>query len=309
MAAMSNEPKTEIDWGNVRTLDDLEMIVGERLYDNADNTPDVVENEIEMRDDLTPYEIADAKRWSRFSRGVMLITGIPGAGKTSLMNILAWKFRRYYGKTVILDSKPRQLFGPYIPYSSLFLYEMCERLRLYTDVMSQTLDSTRHWYTERGEIFIRNAVIGLDEIKRYLPRETPGYSISQLWLSLFTVWRHLNSLIIGCCTKKEDVTSHCYPEITTEVRCVAIADAPGMFKAVIYPLRFNTGTMVFNVVGKPIAVVTNILEPIPPERHPPLAGYRWCDIYNSWNAQSVRVPLAFERRLMRERERMKSQQK
>ncbi|MEO0250137.1 MAG: hypothetical protein ABIN58_11560, partial [candidate division WOR-3 bacterium] len=142
-----------IDWSQIRTVDDLENIVGDALYDESDDSPDAgAFGDIEIADGLTPYEIADAERWARFTRGVMLITGVPGSGKTALMNILAWKFRRYFRRRVILDSKPRRIFGPYVYYTHEFLYEMAERLRLYTGINTKSGHDAKHWYTERGEI-------------------------------------------------------------------------------------------------------------------------------------------------------------
>ncbi len=289
----SAETEGGINWANIRTLDEFLATEGDRLYDDS---PPAEPVGVELADDLTDYEVQDAMRWAPFTRGVIVITGVPGSGKTLLMHVLAWKFRRYFRMLPILDAKPKRPFGEYILYSSEFLVEQCRRIDLFTSAASVTQSRDRHWYTERGEIFLRHAVIGLDELKRYLPRDAQMDSVCQLWLSLFTLWRHLESVIIGACTKKSDLTDACYPEITCEVKCQALAQAPGLYLATLYPLRYNTATMSFNVTQKPVRIVTDVLTPITADRHPPLAGHTWGDIYHSWNAQSVRVPRVLLRR-------------
>lgn len=302
MDAVTNS--NNLDWSSIRTIDDLWERLGDaKLYDDSISHMDVTDdNGLELADDLTPYEIEDAMRWAQFSRGVILISGKVGSGKSCLLHILAWKFARYFRRTVILDQKPRRAFGyPYILYTPEFLYEMCQRLAIYTAPdNSYPVDATR-WITDRGEIFLRRAVVGLDEAKRYLPRVAPNDSVSQMWLSLFTIWRHLDSVIIACCTKREDITPHCYPELTAEISVRALPNLPGTSLAIIYPLRYNVGTQQFNIAGRPIPVVTQMMEPISADRHPTLAGCRWVDIYNSWNAQTIRVPKAFEKRITKRR--------
>lgn len=114
-----------IDWSKIRDIKDLQQIDREVLYDSSDDQSTSIVYQI--RDDLTPEERKDAEFWSVILRGIVLLTGAPGQGKGITSHMIAFKMKRYFNKTVISDTRPRLLFGEYIPFSMDFLVEQLDR--------------------------------------------------------------------------------------------------------------------------------------------------------------------------------------
>jgi hypothetical protein len=114
-----------IDWSRIREVADLQQVDRDVLYDSSNDQSSTIVYQI--RDDLTPEEKEDAEFWSKILRGIVLVTGAPGQGKGVLSHMIAFKMKRYFKKLVISDTRPRPLFGDYIPFSAEFLVEQLDR--------------------------------------------------------------------------------------------------------------------------------------------------------------------------------------
>ncbi len=79
-------------------------------------------------DGLTEEEKEDAAFWKKYMRGIMLLMSPPGQGKDMFLHMLAYKAKRYWGRTIILDTRPRPLFGKYVPFSEPFMVEQLDRI-------------------------------------------------------------------------------------------------------------------------------------------------------------------------------------
>lgn len=293
----------KLDWKTIKDISDIRRIDPSQLYDT---TPEQTEeNSLVIKDGLTPEEMRDAIFLRRFAKqGVILLSGDVGGGKSSLANIWGWKFKRYFGKLAIMDSKPRPLFGEYIPWSEEFIIEQLHRIEEIQSANNNSLTSqtsASEWHAPSGQIFLKNSVLILEEFKRYCPRDNSNIAICQAIHSLLTVRRHLDMVIIGLCTNRHDIAEKITPEVTSEVVCKAMTTKQGVLRADLYPLK-QTGIMgQFRVTGKSIRIETDVLTPQDPFRHPTMVGNAWKDLYNSWNAQGIRIPKVLEKSVRQKR--------
>lgn len=170
---------TKLDWKQIRDVEDIRKIDPSQLYDT---TPEHTnENSLVIQSGLTPEEMQDAIFLRKFARqGVIILSGDVGGGKSGLSTILGWKFKRYFKKIAIMDSKPRPLFGEYIPWSEEFVVDQLHRIEEMQSVNNDSLmnqQSNLEWYAPSGQVFLKNSVLILEEFKRYCPRDNPNIAI------------------------------------------------------------------------------------------------------------------------------------
>jgi len=115
-----------IDWSQIKTIDDIFKLDDNLLYDEDGITTPT--DMLKLKTGLTEEEIEDAKFWVNYHRGLMLITGEPGAGKGITAHMIAKKMNYYFDKVPILDTRPRRSFGEYIPFSEEMLAEQVNRM-------------------------------------------------------------------------------------------------------------------------------------------------------------------------------------
>lgn len=314
----------EIDWTQIRTIDDVMALSEDVLYDSAPEY-DAVKSFM-ISDKLNDEEYADALFWSDYRRGLMLLTGPPGQGKDMLAHMISWKFKKYFDMRAISDTRPRKIFGSYIPFSKEFLVEQLDRamevatgqVKLYelptkkpkTEEEEETIEYLKRenekllkfkpyvtgdgrWISSRGEVFIRKAIWLLNEFgSRYMYKKEPNAPITRTLLKTFTIWRHLQSLIIGIGTERSDFNPQCFEKVTCEVRMQRLSRGRLIFGAILYPLRYVGATGELIVSGKPIPI--KIDGELPREC---LRGYAWKDLYNTDNAVSFEPPKSMRRRM------------
>lgn len=302
-----------VDWDKIKTLDDLWSIPEDELYDQA---PDFdAESDYILMPGLTTEEIDDAMFWKDFLKGIALLTGGPGQGKGMLMHMIAYKLKKYFGKVVVSDTRPRQLFGQYVPFDEAMLVDQLDRMwEVATGQVKNPqkdeegneipphikphVTSNGRWVSSRGDVFLRRSIIMLDEFARYMHRREPHLPIKRQLLKMFTIWRHLRCIILGVGTERADFDSSCFPKVTCEIRTTRIIRSNRLlFKVTIYPLRFIRATGELEVEGKPIGLIldgdmprsgTGICEE--------LGTKGWKDIYNTDNAIAMEPPKSMRKR-------------
>lgn len=320
-----------IDWSKIRTIDDVKSLGEDELFDLTKEYD--AESAFRISEGLAEEEREDAEFWSRFRRGVMLVTGPPGQGKDMFAHMLAFKFKRYFSMRAISDTKPRKDFGEYIPFSTDFLVDQLDRVmevstghvkllelpkgkpkteddflqmeeieaeneRLSLFIPHVTDDG--EWVSSRGVVFIRRAVWLLNEFgSRYMYKKEPNAPITRVLLKTFTIWRHLQSLIIGLGTEREDFNPQCFPKVTCEVRLQRLSSLGRrilhpkrlVFGAMIYPLRYVGATGELMVSGRPIPLIIDGDKP-----RDCLYGKAWKDLFNTDNAVGFEPPKSLRRK-------------
>lgn len=308
--------RDEIKWDEIKTIEDLKRKFGDSvLYDEEQEYGDNV-YDFKLNPTLTAEEVEDALFWARLMRGIMLVTGSAGAGKGLFANMLAWKMGYYFGKKILLDYKPRRLFGVYHPFNEQVLVNQLSRMSNVAAVSvkkgivesgggrksSELLENVAHEWIDssNGQVFLKNSVLVLDEFKRYMYKRRPHNPMGITLGQIFDLWRHLDILIIGIAIDERELDRFsCIPKITTLVRCTWLNDytikkynyAPYSARVDITPVRYVgvAGEGVLDMAGK---TITRVVEGGKPREC--LGGKRWVDIYNTKDPKDIFVPTSLK---------------
>lgn len=264
----------------------------EDLYDE---TPDSAHFAFELNDDLSEREIEEAFRMAYLTRGIMCVTGPPRQGKGLFSNVWAWKVRRYFKhRHILLDYKPRRLFGPYTPFNEQAFMADLEKMadvakgeipKEAKSVKDKKLvnDVVAHWITKRGEVLLQNSVLVLDEFWRYMDKRRPHNTMGMMLGGLIKLWGHLDMLLIGISPKLDELDAYrCIPYLNYEVRCTWSLTRSYTAECRLYKLRTVTAGGVRNISGRPLSIMINGMKP-----REELDGNNYFSIYNSKNAISM----------------------
>ena len=242
---------------------------------------------------MTPEEVetieylyTDAKFWQPYTRGIIMINGEEGAGKDLLGNSLACRFRNYYGKTPILDSKPKPDFGFCIPYSLEFLVDQVKRINHITGSHSSALADGNSWDDpEKGKIFLKGSTLLFSEFSNIMHRMKQSSPKSRIMASILKQWRHIEYCMICCDADERSVDPNYFlPRITCRIHAVQHSKKD-YFAYHFHPVKSLTSSQALNVAGQrqKLYLVGN-------EPHPGLNGKCPYDIYVSKNAQGIDIP-------------------
>ena len=246
-----------------------------------------------------PGELVDlALKVVRFLRGLMLVTGLPGSGKGLFANPLAWIIKSCFeGRKALLDYKQRPPFVLYLPFTEEFLandiYKIADMSEIPTEIdrgdkdkIKQVSKVAEDWVkSERGEVYLRNSVLVLEEFKRYMHNRRPHNPMGITIGHIITWWRHLDILIIGMTPFKREIDAiSCLPYVTHEVRCAWTPESKALCR--VFQTQWISSKGVLNTVGKPRAIEVDGWK-----ERPELGVrgvddgvvhyYRYFDIYNS----------------------------
>lgn len=191
----------------------------------------------QIDENISVDDVARALRLEPLSRGNMLVKGPPGAGKGVFTMWLVTQLKTYLtGKKVLMDFRPRESFGPYIPFTEdLFLAELAKMEGIATGDLDKKIhrgDSVRKkrlselskkWLESSAEVWFSNSVLVLDELKRYFHNRNPFNPMGIMLGHLLTQWRHLDMLMLGMAPFKRELDQISYlPYLTHEVTCSAM---------------------------------------------------------------------------------------
>lgn len=321
-----------VDWTKIKSMDDVLKLDENLLYDESDTM--LPQDLLQLNPNLTEDEVEDAFFWKDYNRGKILITGEPGSGKGITAHMIAFKMKYYFGKTAIIDTRPRKTFGNYIPFSFDFLQEQIERLSLVEagHGIQQTdgkwiafepqsdEDKQLNRNRVRGEVFMRNSVMLLDEYgNKYMPRLQPNIRIAQDLLKLDNFWRHLHLLQLGVGVSLNDFNRKAIDKSVWHAKCVKMSnkwkvnndiDANDIvIRVYLNAVKWNPNTDELQTAGAIESLTINASQP----RHclPVIdcdckdgskcenTGKRnasWCEIYNTDNSQGWESSLSHRRK-------------
>lgn len=262
-------------------------------------TPDDLYS-IPLTKGLTPEEQKDANVWKRFYYGVMMVTGNPGGGKGVFTIVLMHKMKRLFGRKIMLDYKPRELFGLYVPFTeNIFMGEL-DRMREVAMVKEegvnvkelkpvaklkasdkQALAST--WLASTGQVFLQGAAMALDELKKYFHNRRPHNPMGVMLGNVVTIYRHMDLLLVGMTPFEREIDQISFmPYVTHRVICSQRTDKK--IQCDIYQTVWVSNRGVLQARLRPFRMV---LDPFKPR--PELGGARYVDLYNSKDPKALNI--------------------
>lgn len=269
------------------------------LYDRSPTLDDLYA--IPILDGLTPEEQKEANVWRRFYYGVMMITGRTGSGKGVFTIVLMHKMKRYFGRKIMLDYKPRELFGPYVPVTEEVLMGELEKMNEVAQVKQieqgkkrklktvKELDKSGQealaatWMASAGSVFMQGAAVGLDELKRYFHNRRPHNPMGVTWGHVLTIHRHLDMLLVGMTPYEREIDDISFkPYVTHRVLCSQRTD--GRIQCDIYQTVWVSARGVLEARRRPYRMVIDPFKP-----RPELGGKRYVDLYNSKDPKVMKV--------------------
>lgn len=236
-----------VDWALLQKLENQSRQQHERFDTHLSG--DIYS--VPIRPGLSEGEQKDAEFWQPFRRGLWHVMGQPGGGKDSFVNMVAYKYKYYFGATPILDYKPCSPFGFYEFFDAQLLVEQLQAMAKKTkidieemgdkgtkeEVKEKAFDRLSvEWAKENGNKF-RNSVLVLNEYPRYRDKRHNNKPINILMSYIETVFRHWDILVIGIMTNKEMIDFRSFEHLTMKCTCVWNNEAHRS-NVVMQPMKF-----------------------------------------------------------------------
>lgn len=198
--------------------------------------------------DPTFFDIQEMRKLEKFNRGVMLVTGKAGAGKDLFGVFTAYENKRFWGRPILLDFKPRRLFGGYTYFDPLSMQREIDKLaraaslnennpdeqltQQQTDILK---DATDEWI-EANRVLLEGSVLYLSELRRYCYNRNPHNRLNKSIGALCTQWRHLDMLIIGTHIQEHEIDRYTFKgNLTHWVECKWMLSRLNSMQATIRP--------------------------------------------------------------------------
>lgn len=217
-----------IDWEKIKTSADIDNIPDGELYDEYRSYAQ--DDILDIRETLPEEDVERALSWQEIIPniwGLALIIGPPQEGKSLLAHALGFDSKYLFGKLAIVDAQPRKAFGRYLPFNQDFLKEQLARLELMANGQGKVAKDGK-WVTPRGEVFLRNATVIMDEFgSKHMSRlDSPMIEPKKTLLKLFPLRRHSYTLYLGVGTELKDFDRHCFPHTDYLINCTRIDEPP-----------------------------------------------------------------------------------
>ena len=273
-----------------------------------DDTPlDGLETHPPLEDGLTESEIAAAAKLEPlYYGGLGLITGYPGCGKDSTAIPLAWRLKRYFGKSVILDQRPRQLFGKYTFFDEKFLINEMDKIRKASRGQDNNEEDSEDQVKQlngsidrmlQSNLKFYNSVCVFSEFGRYMDYHDYGSKMSRLISRVIEMFRHNKMLILGLAQHRGKLqVKPCLDYVTYDIK--PVPQTEGIQYAKIIPHKIVGGEGVRRFGQKAYIDYTVDMEKIRPEIGAQLEKegmepaysmeyWKYYNLFNSHNQQAL----------------------
>ena len=192
-------------------------------------SPDVEEKF--RKNHLTLKELKQIAYFFPFSRGVTILVGPAGTGKTLSMTAILYHLRKFFGMHTITDYELKPAYGP---YSYLSTEEFIQELRNVdalvklrkerisdfssTEITERVGEAAETILRNRGIVF-DNAGIGWDEANRKLERTRSTSKLVMMHRYYVQTWRHYQCALILATPELDDIVEKALTQVTIELGC------------------------------------------------------------------------------------------
>lgn len=235
-------------------------------------------------------------------RGVMLVTGKPRSGKDLFGITFSYLNKMYFGRPVLLDFKPKRLFGDYIPFDPTVFIQEINKLAKQAKFVSDNTEASmskaeadyftshaQEWL-DKNESLFKKAILYLSELKRYCYNRNPMSRMNKFIGSLCDIHGHLDLLVLGTHIDHREIDYKTYlKNVTIWANCKWMITKPNTTRVVIRRGSYISEMGSFDVSLKPIRYEVNGALP-----RNWLGGKRTYDLYNTKNAVNLRPVLPKE---------------
>jgi len=235
-------------------------------------------------------------------RGIMLVTGKPRSGKDLFGVLFCLLMKYYFGRPILLDFKPKRLFGDYIPFYPQTMIQEINKMARQAKFVSDNVETpmtaaeedyftnhTQEWLS-RNETLFKNAVLYLSELKRYCYNRNPMSRMNKFIGSLCDIHGHLDLLILGTHIDHREIDFKTYlKNVTIWANCKWSLTRPNNTKATIRRGTYISEMGSFDVALKPFIYWVDGAAP-----RNFLGGQRVYDAYNTKNPVNLKPVLTKE---------------
>jgi hypothetical protein len=226
----------------------------DNLYDDAE----FAGYDLPLNPNLTASEIVEAEYFKQIMFGTWIVTGPPGSGKDVFTHTVAYKTRRYFGIKVMLDHKPRRLFGEYTFFDPDYLITEVKKMAVKSGIdispdkdlskwENKLSNATDKWLDEHGEVTFKNAFLVLGELKNYFYNRRPHNPLGILMSRIITSRRHLNLVIVGSTPFENEIDVKAFQQyITCRVKCSQMISDPETCQMTIMPEALATSKSIIS---------------------------------------------------------------
>jgi len=197
-------------------------------------------------------------------RGIMLVTGKPRSGKDLFGVLFCLLMKYYFGRPILLDFKPKRLFGDYIPFYPQTMIEEINKMARQAKFVSDNVETpmtkaeedyftnhTQDWLSKNETLF-KNAVLYLSELKRYCYNRNPMSRMNKFIGSLCDIHGHLDLLILGTHIDHREIDYKTYlKNVTIWANCKWSLTRPNNTKVTIRRGTYISEMGSFDVALKP----------------------------------------------------------
>jgi len=180
---------------------------------------------------LTLEELREIAFLYQFTRGVILLIGKAGSGKTLTMTQLLYNLRKYFGMHSITDYELKAAYGAHNYLSTDEFIDHLKRLddlvKIRKDRMTELTnkevnerlgEAAETILKERGIVF-DNAAIGWDEANRKLEASRANSRLVMIHRYYVQTWRHYQCALILATPEISDITPKALTQVTIELSC------------------------------------------------------------------------------------------
>jgi len=205
-----------------------------------------------------------------FNKGVMLVTGKAGSGKDAFAVSTAYENKRFWGRRILLDFKPRRLFGEYVYFDPIMMQrevdKMAKAASLNENDMDEPLTKKQEMIWREAadewigghEILLKGSVLYLSELRRYCYNRNPHNRVNKSIGALCTQWRHLDMLIIGTHVQEHEIDRYTFKgNVTHWVTCDWMVTQLNTTEATIRRGAFLSEYGNFDVRLKPLKITVD----------------------------------------------------